>query len=478
MSAKIHFYIRTDRPSKDGSVPIYLKFSLSRTQRIKISTGKSVSLKREFQKLTNEAIESLTPEKRETIYCWDKAKERVVKGDANWETINDYLDSEKFRAKQVLLKFELLNRPITLESFKQSFLKPNATDKFNEYFLAELEKRRSQLSEGTYKGIKGQISKISKFKSNLTIGDVDYKFLTLFENYMLKPTSQNGLGNLRCTVARTMKVIRALLHIAMKNGDFPKEAYPFRDYKIKHVDPILTTRDYLEPEDLYKVEQMLSNEKVHELTIGEIKALKRFLFSCYTGLRFSDVNNLKRKEHIFGKWIQNPQQKEMIFKYYIEIRMGKTDQPVFIPLIDRALELINESQNNQVFETISNQKVNEHLKSINKKAKLNKKLSFHVARHSFATICFLHGIPENVGQKLLGHKNRKFTEVYTHLSKNKLFYEMDKLNRGLSDFEILIEEKDNKMSDMKEIVPMLQDLSQEKLEQIKGLIKLINGKAA
>jgi integrase len=478
MSAKIHFYIRTDRPSKDGSVPIYLKFSLSRTQRIKISTGKCIAVKKEFQKLSNEAIELLSPEKRETIYGWDKLKERAIKGDPNWEAINDFLDSEKYRAKQVVLKFELLNRPITLELFKQAFLKPNATDNFNEYCLLELEKRRSQLSDGTYKGIKGQISKINKFKPNLTLGDIDYKFLTLFENYMLKPVAQKGLGNLQCTVARTMKVVRALLHIAMKNGDFPKEAYPFKDYKIKHVDPVLTTRDYLEPEDLYKVEQLLSPEKISELSIGEIRATKRFLFSCYTGLRFSDVNNLKRKEHVFGKWIQNPQLKEMVFKYYIEIRMGKTDQPVFIPLIDRALELINETQENQVFEIISNQKVNEHLKSINKKAKLNKKLSFHVARHSFATICFLHGIPENVGQKLLGHKNRKFTEVYTHLSKNKLFYEMDKLSRGLSNFEILIEETDSKINDMKEIMPMLQDLSQDKLDLIKGLIKQIGGNAA
>lgn len=478
MSAKIHFYIRTDRPTKDGSVPIYLKFSLSRTQRIKISTGKCIAVKKEFQKLNNESIELLTPEKREAIYCWDKLKERAIKGDASWEAINDFLDSEKYRAKQVLLKFELLNRPITLELFKQAFLKPNATDNFNEYCLLELEKRKSQLSDGTYRGIKGQISKINKFKPNLTLGDIDYKFLTLFENYMLKPVAQKGLGNLQCTVARTMKVVRALLHIAMKNGDFPKEAYPFKDYKIKHVDPVLTTRDYLEPEDLYKVEQLLSPEKISELSIGEIKATKRFLFSCYTGLRFSDVNNLKRKENIFGKWIQNPQLKEMVFKYYIEIRMGKTDQPVFIPLIDRALELINETQENQVFEVISNQKVNEHLKSINKKAKLNKKLSFHVARHSFATICFLHGIPENVGQKLLGHKNRKFTEVYTHLSKNKLFYEMDKLSRGLSNYEILINETDNKRNDIKDIMPLLQDLSQDKLDQIKGLIKLIGGKAA
>ena len=47
-----------------------------------------------------------------------------------------------------------------------------------------------------------------------------------------------------------MKVVRALLHIAMKNGNFPKEAYTFKDYKIKDVDPVLTTWEYLEPEDL------------------------------------------------------------------------------------------------------------------------------------------------------------------------------------------------------------------------------------
>lgn len=473
MSATIHFYLRTDRPNKNGSVPIYLMFTLSRTKRIKIGTGKYISLKKEYQKLNKVDIETLPPDKKENAYYWDKIKERAIKGAENWEAINNFLDGEKVRANQILLKFELLNKTISLESFKQAFSKPNATDNFKDYCEKEIEKRKPQLAEGTYKGIKGQISKIDKFKPNLTLGDIDYKFLTLFESHMLKPKEKGGLGNLQCSVARTMKVIRALLQIAMKNGDFPKEAYPFKDYRIKHIDPVLTTRDYLEPEDLYKLERLLSPEKLSELKESEVKALKRFLFACYTGLRFSDVNILSRKQHIFGKWIHNQQTNEMIHKFYIEIRMTKTDQPVFIPLIDRAMELINEAKEDKIFETISNQKINEHLKSINDKAKLNKKLSFHVARHSFATICFLYGIPEKVGQRLLGHKSRKFTEVYTHLSQNKLFYEMDKLNRGLNSFEIIIDETDIKRNDVKELMPMLQNLSQEKLDQIKGLIKLM-----
>lgn len=479
MSATIHFYLRYDRPSKDGSASIFLMLSLNRKQRLKISTGKSIPLKKEYSKLTNKQIEEIPLEKREELYYWDFQKEKASKGFNGWNSLNNFLDREKVRANDILLKFELRNKHMTTDLFKNAFVKTEATDNFKVYFLAELEKRRNLISKETYKGYKAAISKVDNFKPNITIGEISYRFLTLFEDHMLKPIAEKGLGNVQNTVSKTMKRVRALIQIAMKNDDFPREAYPFIDYKIKHVDPVLTSRDYLEPEDVYKVEQLLSPEKIDTLTVGEIKATKRFLFACYTGLRFSDVNSLCREKHIFGKWIFNPNTRETVYKHYIELKMAKTDQPVFIPLIDRALEIINEVTGNKIFETISNQKINKHLKTINNKAKLSKKLSFHVARHSFATICFLYGIPMEVGQKLLGHKNRKFTEVYTHLSQNKLFYEMDKLNRGLSNYELLIDETNGKKrSDVKEIMPMLQNLSSEKLDQVKGLLKLLGGDKA
>jgi len=188
---------------------------------------------------------------------------------------------------------------------------------------------------------------------------------------MRKPVSQKGLGNIPNTISKTMRSIRALVRIAIKNDDFPKEAYPFADYKIKNFDPVLTSRDYLEPEDLLKVEQLLSPEKIGCLTVGEIKATKRFLFACYTGLRFSDVNELNRKKHLFAKWVLNPSTNKTTYRQYLELRMAKTDQPVLIPLIDKALEIIQESEGDQIFERISNQKVNKHLKEINRKAELN-----------------------------------------------------------------------------------------------------------
>lgn len=473
MSAKIHFYLRTDRPSKDGSVQIFLFFTLNRDQRIKISTGKFIPLKKEYKKLPLEQLYSLHPNK-EDLYCWDQKKERAIKGAENSESLNNYLDSEKARANQILLRYELMNKPISVDLFKQAFLKVTGTNKFKEYFTQELdEKRRHLIANDTYRGYKAVISKVNTFKPNLSLSDIDFKFLTRFENHMLKPISEGGLGNIQSTVSKTMKMLRALVLIAIKNEDFPREAYPFKDYRIKHVDPILTTRDYLEPDDLMKVEQLLSPEKISELTEGEVKATKRFLFACYTGLRYSDINSLNRQQHIFGKFVLNPKTNEMVYRYYIELNMSKTAQPVFIPLIDKAIELLQESTGEYVFEKISNQKLNKHLKSINTKAGLNKKLSFHVARHSFATICFLYEIPEKVGQKLLGHKNRKFTEVYTHLSQNRIFYEMDKLNRGLSQFQVMVDEADTQKTDIKEMLPIIQNLSPEKLDQLKGLIKLL-----
>jgi len=473
MSANIHFYIRTDRPSKNGDVQICLMFILNRRQRLKISTGKYVSLKKEYRKLPTEQLLPLIAEKKEELYCWDMSSERPVRGTENWQGISMFLDGEKTKANQAIIKLELMNEPLSIESFRNSYLKPNGSTNFKEYFLKELKERKQLMAEDTYKGYKATVNKVCAFKPGVSLSDINYKFLTGFENFMLKPIKQKGLGNIPSTVAKTMTMVRALVNIAIKNKHFLRDAYPFRDYKIKHVDCTLTTRDYLEPEGLLTVEQQLSPENIDNYNPQQIKGLKRFLFGCYTGLRFKDVQKLNWDEHVFTKWVFNPNNKTTSLRTYLSIIMNKTSKPVLIPLIDKALEIMGEKKQGLVFDKISNQKMNKHLKAINTKAGLNKKLSFHVSRHSFATICFLYGIPEKVGQQLLGHKNRKFTEIYTHLSSNRLFYEMDKFSKGMTEYALVIEEADTAQASLKEMLPMLQTLSYEKLEHVKGMIKLI-----
>lgn len=491
MSAKIHFLLRTDRPQPDGSVQIYFQFVLSMSQRLKLATGKFISLKPEYRHLSLSEILALKPEQREALYCWDKDKQKVTKGNGNMEKLNQYLISQEKKANDIIIKYDLMNKPLTLEGFKSNFCKSTKNECFQEYFVHEIYVRQKHnLAEYTIKNYNSVINKIEHFRPRILIGDIDHKFLVDFENYMRKPITEGGCGNNDVTIHKNLKILRTLILLAIKNGDFLEENYPFKTFKLKEVDSELTTRDFLEPEDLAVLEKMYAdhedlekpqhhhsvedwNKRSEEgkLSPGEFKALERFLFCCYTGLRFRDMSMLSKSAHVFSKYVTNPQDNSRVHRHYIEMPMHKTKKNVVIPLIDKAQAILNKyDTEGLVFDKVSNQKLNEHLKNIQKKAKLDKYLTFHVARHSFATICFIYGISERVGQKLLGHRNRKFTEIYTHLSQNRLFVEMDKLNRGLN--QHWGEEKDGN-DDLVEMLPILKSLSREKLEQLKGLVKIL-----
>lgn len=494
MSAKVHFFLRTDRPTPEGSAQIYMVFVLTRTKRKKYATGKYIQLKRESKKLSPEEIIRLSPEERDRLYYWDADKQRATKGCQNSEKINHYLATQEKKAGDIILKYELLNKPLTLEGFKGEYFKESSSSYFLQYFTKEIERRKDGLSPFTVKNYISIVNKIDGFRKNILLTDIDHKFLIDFENYSRKSIKDGGCGNNEVTTFKNLKILRTLLLIAIKNGDLLEENYPFKTFKIKEVDSELSTRDFLEPEDLAVIEKMYCDYKEPEkpthhhsakdwrerneakkLSPGEYKTLERFLFCCYTGLRFSDMTDLT-KANIHGKYVTNPGTQERVYRHYIELKMNKTRTGVVIPLIEKALKIIE--KNNQVglvFESISNQKVNEHLKQIQKKAELEKYLTFHVARHSFATICFIYGIPERVGQKLLGHRNRKFTEIYTHLSQSRLFYEMDKFNNGLNsqDNNILKLVPDTDEEKMREILPILKSFGTDKLDKLRELIKLI-----
>lgn len=110
MSIKIHFHIRTNRPSKDGSVPVFMLLSLNRKQRITISMNKLIPLKKEYRNYSLSQIKEKLTDKKDQLFYWDNIRERAMKGDFNWESINNFLDNEKTRANNILLGFQFLSR--------------------------------------------------------------------------------------------------------------------------------------------------------------------------------------------------------------------------------------------------------------------------------------------------------------------------------------------------------------------------------
>ena len=171
---------------------------------------------------------------------------------------------------------------------------------------------------------------------------------------------------------------------------------------------------YLTIEELKKLHTLvfsLSNQLL--FNVG-----RYFLFACYTGLRYSDVKQLK--------W-------ENIQDNMIRLNMVKTGDEIFIPLNDKARHILstidNKDKTGEVFRVITNQKTNLALKKLASLAGINKNLSFQVARHTFATVSLTLGIPVEVVSKLLVHHDIKITMIYAKVIDEVRIEQMQKWNK-------------------------------------------------
>ena len=147
-----------------------------------------------------------------------------------------------------------------------------------------------------------------------------------------------------------------------------------------------------------------------------------FLFSCYSGLAYADVKKLRRTDIIIGvdgeKWIISKRQ--------------KTDVTARIPLLPPALTILDQYQYHPVCVTegrilpiLSNQKMNSYLKEIADSCGITKTLTYHIARHTFATTVTLsNGVPIETVSKMLGHRNLKTTQHYARILDTKISMDM------------------------------------------------------
>ncbi|MDR0661362.1 MAG: site-specific integrase [Prevotellaceae bacterium] len=166
-----------------------------------------------------------------------------------------------------------------------------------------------------------------------------------------------------------------------------------------------TSREFLSPEELEALELVSIPANQQHLQ----KVLDMFLFSCYTGLRFSDMATLNKNSirDINGdKWI--------------DTTMIKTNEPIRIPLYllfeGKPIEILNrytKADNLYFFDDLTNQYVNRCLKDIADIAKIKKRITFHTARHTQATFLLYKGVSVTTVQKLLGHKKVQTTQIYS-----------------------------------------------------------------
>ena len=156
-----------------------------------------------------------------------------------------------------------------------------------------------------------------------------------------------------------------------------------------------------------------------------------FVFSCYTGLAYVDMINLTPENIIAGtdgdRWIRTCREKTLI--------------PVNVPLLPSALNIIDKYKANEraladgkIFPTVSNQKVNSYLKEIADLSGITKNVTFHIARHTFATtIALSNGVPIETVSKMLGHTKITTTQIYAKVVERKLREDMQNLKSRLEE---------------------------------------------
>jgi len=286
-----------------------------------------------------------------------------------------------------------------LYHIKIALPKTRKTNNFIEYVEKNIETEGKQrLRPESLRLHKCRIKLLKEYCPVLYFDQINREFLLNYEDHL-----RNVLKNHPNTIHGKLKFIRTYINKAIRDGIIDK--YIFKSYKLKQV---RTKPKYLSYDDFLKLEKYYAETQVslHK------KHLQYFLFSCTTGLRYSDLKCIKW-EDIKDNWIY--------------IKMQKTCEPVCIPITKTVEKYLPEpKESGIIFNVPENQVANRFLKEIAAKAEVDQNISTHVARHTFATICLNKDISLPVVQRLLGHSSIRTTEIYAKIIDSKLKEEMSK----------------------------------------------------
>jgi integrase len=395
----------------------------------------SVSLKAKNTKKTNEIVIRLRiTNRRKSAYWttgirleekhWDVAKEAVKSSYKNSQRTNHHLNNLKTKAQNICAEISISN-PRFFPNQAIEILTQNKVEEIGFIQFSLQQVKLLAQNPNTQKRDKSILRKLGDYiKTNdLLVEQITYHFLENYEYYL-----RNNLGNSINTIHSNLKVIRKFVNIAEKKGVIKSENNPFHKFKLKREK---TERYFLSEDELKLIEN-------YQITQGERykQVFDMFIFSCYTGLRISDVLKLK--------W-------ENINNGRINMVLQKTTEQLGFKLPNKANEIINKYKSveygntNNIFPFLTNKDytnearmlqsissfnayANKLLKEILPAAGIEKPISFHCSRHTFATRAINKGMSIYKLSRVLGHRSVKTTQGYINLIDTDLDDAMDLFN--------------------------------------------------
>ncbi len=363
---------------------------------------------------------------------WDVKANKVVGHTVECRRQNSLLDDVKASLHRIYHEMQRFD-VVTSEKIKNEFLGFNEKhdtlldlfDRHNQDVKSLVGISKSAATYQKYEVTRKHLANFiqSKYKlSDIALKSINNIFINDFEVYLLSTAkcSHN-------TMAKFMQFFKRIILIARNNGLIQGD--PFASYKIqiKKVD-----RGYLTEEEIDKIiKKKFATERLEH--VRDI-----FIFSCFSGLAYIDVKNLAQ-DNIRTSFDGN---------LWIMTKRQKTDIAVNVPLMKIPQIILEKYKgklpNGMLLPVLSNQKVNAYLKEIGDLCGINKNLTFHLARHSFATTTTLaKGVPIETVSKMLGHTNIKTTQIYARITNDKISRDMQGLSAKFVGSEKLFQEQQN-----------------------------------
>ena len=389
----ILFYAKKAKAAANGLVPIYTRITIN-GKRIELSTNRFIEISK-----------------------WSTEAGKMKGTSEEARSINNHLDLLKNQIRDAEMELIYKKITITTEIFKSKLL---GVDERARMLVPIFQDHNNKIKElvgkeyapGTLERYTTSLKHTIEFMqwkyniSDIDITKIDHAFITDYEFWLR--SVRNCANN---TAVKYLKNFNKIIKLCLANDWLDKN--PFANYrsKVKEVE-----RVYLTEEEIQSIiEKDFKTERLS--LVRDI-----FLFSCFTGLAYIDVKNLTKSHINYGidgeKWIFTHRQ--------------KTESASKIPILPVTQMIIDKYENHpqcinedKLLPILSNQKMNAYLKEIAGVCEIEKELTFHIARHTFATtVTLTNGVPIESVSKMLGHKNLRTTQHYAKVLDRKVSEDM------------------------------------------------------
>ena len=383
-------YISRTKTKKNGEVPVLMKININGARKV-------MQLQR-----------SILPED------WDANRHQMKGRTTEARVFNEYLEAIRMKAYKKYNELLSYTDDVTPQMLRDAILGVNTAKTRQiidiwEGHVSDLKKLiGKENSYATYQKYNTAKNHFQAFLQknykldDISIKAVDYQMIQQYSIYL--KTEKGCSFN---TATKFLQNLKTITSISIRSGWLVKDPFNGISLTIKEVD-----RPYLTMEEM---QRLIDFNSVFD-RLNRVRDF--FIFSCYTGLAYIDVKQLKRSE-IEGNETTG---------YWIRTRRKKTGGRANIPLLEMPMSIINNycrlellNADDPILPILSNQKVNAYLKELADLCNIQKQLSYHVARHTFATtITMMNGVPIESVSKMLGHKNIHSTQHYARIVDKKV----------------------------------------------------------